>query len=80
MSEYAYADDALRAKLSPRGAAILAQPGAPITLETSSLRVQVDVTELEYGEGNLPPGSFFSKLMVELVAMAKPIEPDADVF
>ena len=80
MSEYAYADDALRAKLAPRGAAVLAQPGAPITLETSSLRVQVDVTDLEYGEGDLPPGSFFSKLMVELVAMAKPTEPDADVY
>jgi hypothetical protein len=80
MSEYAFADDALRAKLAPRGAAALAQRGTPITLETSSLRVQVDVTELEYGEGDLPPGSFFSKLVVELVAMAKPTEPSADVY
>jgi len=80
MSEYAFGDDAIRAKLAPRGAAALAHPGSPITLETSSLQVQVDVTEVEYGEGELPPGSFFAKLMVELVAMAKPTEPDADAF
>jgi hypothetical protein len=80
MSEYAWGDDALRAKLAPRGAAVLAQPGSPVTLETSSLTIQVEVTELEYGEEELPFGSYFSKLMVELVAMAKPAEPDADVF
>jgi hypothetical protein len=34
----------------------------------------VDVTELVYGEGDAPPQSFFSKLTVELVAMAKPAE------
>jgi hypothetical protein len=80
MSEYAYGDDALRAKLAPRGAAVLAQPGSPVTLETSSLAIQVDVTELEYGQEELPPGSYFSKLMVELVATAKLAEPDTDPF
>jgi hypothetical protein len=74
MSDYAYNDDALRAKLASKGEAVLAQPGGPFVLETSSLQIRVDVTELVYGEGDAPPQSFFSKLTVELVAMAKPAE------
>jgi hypothetical protein len=74
MSDYAFNDDALRAKLASKGEAVLAQPGGPFVLETSSLQIRVDVTELVYGEGEAPPQSFFSKLTVELVAMAKPAE------
>jgi hypothetical protein len=74
MSDYAFNDDALRAKLASKGEAVQAQPGGPFVLETSSLQIRVDVTELVYGEGDAPPQSFFSKLTVELVAMAKPAE------
>jgi hypothetical protein len=74
MSQHAYEDNALRAKLASKGEAILAQPGASFVLETSSLRVDVEVSELVYGEGELPARSFFSKLMVQLVANAKPAE------
>ncbi|MFC2037741.1 hypothetical protein ACFLYD_07245 [Chloroflexota bacterium] len=74
MSNHAFHDDALRAKLAPKGEAVLAQPGLPVVLETSGLRVEVDVAELAYGEEELPPESFFAKLVVELVAMAKPAE------
>jgi hypothetical protein len=80
MSEYAFDDDSLRTKLTSKGEAVLAQPGSPFTLETSGLQVRVDVTELAYGDGELPPNSFFSKLTVELVAMAKPAEPSANAF
>lgn len=72
MSQYAFQDDALRARLASKGEAVLAQPGSPFMLETSGLQVRVDVTELIHGEGELPPKSFFSKLTVELVATAKP--------
>jgi hypothetical protein len=74
MSEHAFRDDALRARLASKGEAVLARPGAPFVLETSGLQVRVDTTELIYGEGELPPRSFFSKLTVELVAMAKPAD------
>jgi hypothetical protein len=80
MSDYAFRNDSLRAKLASKGEAVLAQPGVPFTLETSGLEVRVDVTELDYGEGNLPPDSFFSKLTVELVALAKPAEGEAAQF
>ena len=72
MSEHAFGDDALRARLASKGEAVLAQPGSPFTLETSGMQVKVDVSELVYGEGEMPPKSFFSKLTVELVATAKP--------
>jgi hypothetical protein len=80
MSEYAYNDDSLRAKLASKGDAVLAEPGSPFTLETSGLQVRVDVSELVYGQGQAPSNSFFSKLTVELVAMAKPAESDAISF
>jgi hypothetical protein len=72
MSSYAFQDESLRTKLASKGEAVAAQPGSPFFLETSGLQVRVDVSELVYGEGDLPPESFFSKLTVELVAMAKP--------
>jgi hypothetical protein len=71
LSEYAFNDEALRAKLAPKGEPVLASLAEPFLLETSSLQVQVELTELEYGEGNLPANSFFDKLTVELVASAQ---------
>jgi hypothetical protein len=80
MSEHAHGDDALRAKLASKGEAVLAQPGSPFTLETSGLQVRVDITELDYGDGEAPAQSFFSKLTIELVAMAKAPDSDGDTF
>jgi hypothetical protein len=72
MSEHGFHDQSLRTRLASKGEAVLAQPGSPFTLETSGLQVRVNVTELMYGEGEAPPKSFFSKLMVELMAYTKP--------
>jgi hypothetical protein len=72
MSEHAYQDEALRARLASKGEAVLVEPGSPFVLETTGLQVRVDVTELEYGDDEMPAGSFFSKLTVELVATTKP--------
>jgi hypothetical protein len=72
MSAHAYQNDALRARLASKGEAVLAQPGSPFMLETTGLQVRVDVTELIYGESDVPPKSSFDKLTVELVAMARP--------
>jgi hypothetical protein len=72
MSEHAYHDETLRGRLASKGEAVLVEPGSPFVLETSSLQVRVDVTELVYGDDEMPAGSFFSKLTVELVATTKP--------
>jgi hypothetical protein len=66
MSNYAYNDDALRAKLAPKGEAILVQPGKMVVLETASLRVDAVISEMEYGDGAPRPQSYFSRLTLSL--------------
>jgi hypothetical protein len=68
MTDYCFYDDALRAKLAPKGEAVLGEEGAVIDLGTASLRVHAKVIELEYGDGDLPPNSYVSRLTIELAA------------
>jgi len=68
MSDHAFNDPTLKGKLAAKGDAILADPGAPIALETATLRVRARVTEMEYGSGQLPPSSFFQRLQVVMAA------------
>ena len=72
MSQHAYNDDALRAKLASKGDPVLAELGKGVVLETTSLRVEARVVDMEYDGGAVPPQSHFTKLTVELVA--RPIE------
>jgi hypothetical protein len=71
MSEHAYNDEALRAKLAPKGDAVLARPGERIQLETQTLQIIATIRDMEYGTGALPPNSFFERLSLEIVAYAK---------
>jgi hypothetical protein len=71
MSEHAFSDPDLRASLAPKGEAVLAEANRPMILETATLRLDVLVTEMNYGNGALPSNSFFDRLTVELVARAK---------
>jgi len=68
MSDYAFNDEALRAKLAPKGEPVLARVGADVVLETKSLRVRARVAEASYGVGNLPPNSFFERLTIDVAA------------
>lgn len=68
VSEYAYRDQAVRAKLSAKGELVVARPGESLQLETLSLRMVAQIVASEYGESDdLPPGSFFSRLKVKLI-------------
>ncbi len=68
VSEYAYRDQAVRAKLSAKGQLVVARPGESVELETVSLRMVAQIVASEYGESeDLPPGSFFSRLKVRLM-------------
>jgi hypothetical protein len=78
MSEYAFGDEALRAKLAPKGEPMLAQDGAEVMLETKTLRVRARVVEAEYGIGNLPQNSFFERLSIDLAAWVKPASESDD--
>lgn len=71
MSKHAFEDEALRAKLAPKGEPVLAGPGQVILLETASLQVTARLTEMEYGDGGMPEESFFSRVSVELVVSLK---------
>lgn len=71
VSEHAYNDPGLRDKLAPRGEVVMVSPGGSFFMETRSLRMRVQVIALEYGEGSLPPNSFFNKLSVSMSVWLK---------
>ncbi len=64
MSEYAYNDETMRAKVdvNPQAEAILAEPGKEFMFETSAMRIIARVEEVDYGAGN----KYFDKLTVSM--------------
>ncbi len=72
MSEYAYNDQAMRAKLAAKGAAVLAEKGKTISLDTASLRLNAKILEIAYANTpGTPANSHFQKLSVEIVPSLK---------
>jgi hypothetical protein len=71
MSDHAFFDEALKAKLAPKGEPVLARENEVIVLETASLIINAEIKELQYGTGVLPPQSFFDNFTIELSAWAK---------
>ncbi len=72
MSDHAYFDDALKAKLAPKGEPVLARENEVIVLETAALIINAEIKEMKYGEGGaLPPQSYFETFTIELSAWAK---------
>jgi hypothetical protein len=66
-STHAHMDPALRTKLASRGEVVLAQPGVPFSVKTSSLKLGGRVLDLAYGGGDVPAQSYFTSFSVELV-------------
>lgn len=71
MSRHAYNDETTRTRLAGRGEPELAQSDKVFNLETISLRLEVHITEMAYGEGASPPQSFFERLKLELSVYQK---------
>jgi len=72
MSDHAFFDDALKAKLAPKGEPVLARAHETIVLETATLIINAEITEMDYGEAtSLPPQSYFERFTIELSAWAK---------
>jgi hypothetical protein len=72
MSDHAFFDDALKAKLAPKGEPVLAREGETIVLETASLIINAEITEMQYGNDNdRPPQSYFDRITIALSAWAK---------
>jgi len=72
MSDHAFFDDALKAKLAPKGEPIMARDGETVVLETASLIINANINDIAYGDNpNLPEKSHFDSFTVELSAWAK---------
>ena len=72
MSDYAFHDEALRARLASKGDQLLVEQGGESSLETATLVLRARIVELQYGDGPLPPRSFFDRLTLELGIWIKP--------
>jgi len=72
MSDHAFFDEALKAKLAPKGEPVLARESETIVLETATLIINAEITEMDYGAaGDMPDASYFDRFTIELSAWAK---------
>lgn len=73
MSDYAFfKDEAIKAKLAPKGEPVLVRQGETAVLETASLIINAVVSDVAYGtDEGLPENSYFERLVVELSAWSK---------
>lgn len=68
MSDHAYNDEAIRARLAPKGEAVLLRPGDKIPLKTATLEVQARIVDLSYRSDTMPPSSVIDRITIELAA------------
>ena len=66
MSEHAYNDGAIRAKLAAKGDAVMIRKGDIVELTTKTLKLNARIVDLVYGSGGLPPNSFFQQVTLEI--------------
>jgi hypothetical protein len=71
MSPHAFNDPALRAKLESKGELIELVPGKQVVLETATLQLSASVADSQFGEGPLPPQSFYERMTLELAIWTK---------
>lgn len=80
MSEHAFYDEAMKAKLAPKGEPALAKENEVVVLETAALIINVELKGLEYGDAeSMPPQSYFERVTFELSAWAKEDGDGSDV-
>ena len=66
MTEHAYNDPNIRARLEPKGELVVVKPQEQILLETQTLQLLATVVDMEYGTGAMPPKSHFERITLEL--------------
>jgi hypothetical protein len=66
MSEHAYSDPTIRARLEPKGELIVVKPRQEVLLETKTLQLLATVVDMEYGTGAAPQKSYFERITLEL--------------
>jgi hypothetical protein len=85
MSDHAFFYEELKAKLAPKGEPVLARETETIVLETASLIINAEITEIVYStDTNLPAKSSFDQITLRLSVWSKEggdspvIESDVD--
>ena len=71
MSPHAFNDPAIRSKLESKGELIELAPGKQVVLETATLQLSASVADAQFGEGPLPPQSFYERMTLELAIWTK---------
>lgn len=71
MSEHAYDDPNIRQRLESKGEPVVVEPGQHILLDTATLRLEARVVDMNYGQGALPPSSYFDRMTLELAIWQK---------
>ena len=66
MSEHAYNDPNIRARLEPKGELIVVKPQEQVLLETATLQLLATVVDMDYGTGAAPQHSYFERITLEL--------------
>lgn len=66
MTEHAYNDPNIRARLEPKGELVVVKPSEQVLLETLTLQLLATVVDMNYGEGAMPQRSYFDRITLEL--------------
>ena len=72
MTQHAFYDEAITAKLATKGEPALMRSGEVVALETNALIINARILDMEYGSNpDLPPDSYLERVTIELSAWAK---------
>jgi len=66
MSEHAYNDPNIRARLEPKGELVVVKAGEQVLLETQTLQLLATIVDMNYGAGAMPQKSYFDRITLEL--------------
>lgn len=66
MSEHAFNDPNIRARLEPKGELVVVKAGEQVLLETMTLQLLATIVDMDYGTGAMPQKSYFDRITLEL--------------
>ena len=66
MSEHAFNDPNIRARLEPKGELVPVKAGEQVLLETQTLQLLATVVDMDFGMGAMPQNSYFDRITLEL--------------
>ena len=71
MSAHAFSDETSRQRLAAKGEPVEVESGTEAVLETETLQLVARVVDMGYGDGALPPESYFDRFILELAVWNK---------